>query len=95
MRFPEKSTRCIIPYMYAMDTSPESRQVLAELYRKMAPEVKFRRVFDAYETGKVLALAGLRERHPGASEKRIWHLWAKQHLGDELFKEAYGALPDG
>ncbi|MFH1716945.1 MAG: hypothetical protein ABIF19_06310, partial [Planctomycetota bacterium] len=66
------------------DTSPEAQQVLIDLYRKMPPGEKFRRVFDAYETGKLLAMAGLRQRYPGASEKKIWYLWAKQHLGDDL-----------
>ena len=66
------------------DTSPEAKQVLIDLYRKMPPGEKFRRVFDAYETGKLLAMAGLRQRYPEASEKKIWYLWAKQHLGDDL-----------
>jgi len=44
------------------DTSPEAQQVLIDLYRKMPPGEKFRRVFDAYETGKMLAMAGLRQR---------------------------------
>ncbi len=80
--------------MEKSDTSPEARQVLIDLYRKMPPEVKFRRVFEAYQTGKMLAMAGLRDLYPDASEKKIWYLWAKQHLGDELFKELYGAVPD-
>jgi hypothetical protein len=80
--------------MEKSDTSPEARQVLISLYRKMPMEVKFRRVFEAYQTGKILAMAGLRDRYPDASEKKIWYLWAKQHLGDELFKEVYGAVPD-
>ena len=76
------------------DTSPEAQQVLISLYRKMPPEVKFRRVFEAYQTGKMLAIAGLRQRHPNASEKKIWYLWAKQHLGNELFDKVYGAILD-
>lgn len=76
------------------DTSPEAQKVLIDLYRQMPAEVKFRRVFDAYQTGKLLAIAGLRDRYPNASEKKIQHLWAKQHLGEKLFKEIYGAVPD-
>lgn len=41
--------------MNTRDTSPQAQQVLLELYRKMPPEVKFRRVFEAYQTGKMLA----------------------------------------
>jgi hypothetical protein len=80
--------------MEKSDTSPDARRVLIDLYRKMPPEIKFRRVFEAYQTGKMLAMAGLKDRYPEASEKKIWYLWAKQHLGDELFKEIYGAVPD-
>lgn len=80
--------------MNKSDTSPEAQKVLIELYRKMPPEEKFRRVFDAYQTGRMLAMAGLRERYPDAGENRIWHLWAKQHLGDELYEKVYGAVPD-
>lgn len=80
--------------MNKKDTSPEAQQVLIGLYRKMPPEVKFRRVFEAYQTGKMLAMAGLRQRHPNASEKKIWYLWAKQHLGNELFNKVYGAILD-
>jgi hypothetical protein len=80
--------------MEKSDTSPEAKRVLIDLYRKMSPEVKFRRVFEAYQTGKILAMAGLRDRYPEASEKKIWYLWAKQHLGDKLFKEVYGTVHD-
>lgn len=80
--------------MNKSDTSPAARKVLIDLWRKMPPEVKFRRVFEAYEFGKMLAMAGLRDRHPDASEKRIWHLWAKQHLGGKLYEKVYGGLPD-
>ncbi len=72
------------------DTSPESLRVLTEIYRKMSPAEKLRRVFSAYETGKALAKAGLRRLHPDASEAQIWHLWARQHLGEELYRQAYG-----
>jgi len=71
------------------DTTQESLRILTEIYRKMSPEEKLRRVFSAYETGKTLAKAGLRRMHPYASETEIWHLWAKQHLGEELYRRAY------
>ena len=67
---------------------------MIDLYRKMPPAVKVRRIFSAYETGKILAMAGLRLLHPDASEKQIWYLWAKKHLGEKLFKQVYGALPN-
>ncbi len=80
--------------MNEKDTSPEAQQVLDEIYRKMLTTVKTRRIFEAYQTGKMLAMAGLRDRYPEASEKKIWYLWAKQHLGEKLFNEVYGEVPD-
>ena len=84
----------IMRNMNKKDTSPEARQVLIEMYRKMPPVVKFIRIFEAYQTGRMLAMAGLRDRYPEASEKKIWYLWAKQHLGEKLFNDVYGEVPD-
>ncbi|MDO8302199.1 MAG: hypothetical protein Q7T18_03060 [Sedimentisphaerales bacterium] len=72
------------------DTSDEAQQVVDSIYRTMTPAEKFIRVFDAYQTGKLLAMAGIRMRNPDASEKQVWWLWAKQHLGEKLFNEVYG-----
>jgi hypothetical protein len=80
--------------MNQTDTSPEAQQILLDIYRKMSPAVKVRRIFDTYQTGKMLAMAGLRQLHPNATEKQIWLLWAKRHLGEKLFNEVYGTVPD-
>ena len=78
--------------MKQKDTTDNAREVLFQSYRKMSVRVKTMRIFDTYQTGRILAMAGLRESHPDATEEQIWYLWAKRHLGDELFQEAYGAL---
>lgn len=44
------------------------------------------------DTGRQLAIAGLRMRHPDASEEELQRLWALQHLGLELFEQVYGGL---
>jgi hypothetical protein len=80
--------------MSQADTSQEARQVLFDIYRRMSPAVKVRRIFEVYQTGKMLAMAGLRELHPNATEKQIWFLWAKRHLGEKLFNEVCGNIPD-
>jgi hypothetical protein len=72
------------------DTSPEARRVQCELYRRMSPARKFELLFHTYEMGKQLALAGLRMRHPDASQEELWRLWAQQHLGRDLFEKVYG-----
>ena len=74
------------------DTTKQANQVLLGIYRGMSSSSKGDLIFDAYRTGRELAMAGLRESHPQASEEKIWHLWAKHHLGKKLFKDVYGAI---
>ena len=76
--------------MIQRDTSKEAQKVLIDIYRDMSYSDKAVRIFEAYETGKVLAMAGLRQLHPDADEKQIWRMWAKRHLGEKLFYEVYG-----
>ena len=80
--------------MNQKDTSKVAGQVLTGIYRQMPTTVKAARVFGAYRMGQLLGMAGLRLSHPNASEKQIWYLWAKQHLGEKLFSDVYGDLPD-
>lgn len=80
--------------MNEKNTTNEAQQILVNIYRQMPIAVKILRIFEAYQTGKILAMAGLRESRPQANDKQIWYLWARKHLGEELFKEVYGALPD-
>jgi hypothetical protein len=76
------------------DTTKQTNQVLLGIYRGMSSSSKGDLIFDAYRTGRELAKAGLRKSHPHASEKQIWYLWAKQHLGAKLFNEVYGDMLD-
>jgi hypothetical protein len=76
------------------DTSAEARRVVIELYRQMTPAQKMSLWVGARETGRQLGMAGLRMRHPKASEEEIWHMWARQQLGDELYEEVYGTETD-
>ena len=80
--------------MYEKDTSPEARKVLIDRYRMMPTTVKVGLIFDACQTGKMLAMAGIKRLHPNVSETEAWHLWAKGHLGEKLFKDVYGSSSD-
>jgi len=51
-------------------------------------------VLDANRTARLLALAGLRERHPGESGARLRPRLADLWLGPELAAKAYGPLSD-
>jgi hypothetical protein len=81
--------------MALSDTSAEAEQVLYRLYRNMTPGQKGQRIFSAYRMGKMLSMAGIRMAHPEATEEQVWHIWARRHLGDELYEKAYGERGDG
>jgi len=84
-----------MPYMKNSDTSAEARRVVCELYRKMTPARKFELISQAYEFGRSLAMAGIRLRHPEATDEQVRQLWARQHLGSELYEQAYGSKNNG
>lgn len=74
------------------DTSKESDDKLAELYGAMPAARKAALVFSAYRAGRKMALAGLKGRFPNATPKQLWELWARQHLGAELYRQVYGTV---
>ncbi len=74
------------------DTTPQARNVQYELYRQMSPAEKLRLVFEAYQMGRQLAIAGIKMRNPHAGDEEVWHLWARKQLGTELYDMAYGAM---
>lgn len=80
-----------IPLMKKTDTSPDARRVQIDIYRLMTPARKFELIAEAYEFGKSLAMAGIRLRYPDATEEQVREIWARQHLGDELYEQAYGS----
>lgn len=72
------------------DTPREVLEIQYELYRKMSPAKKIELVFDAIRTGQALSMAGIRMQYPQATDDEVWHIWAKRHLGEELYNKAYG-----
>ena len=76
------------------DTSPQAQRILCEIYRRMTPAEKFERIFSAYRFGRQLNMAGIRLSNPGATEEQVWHIWARRHLGDELYEKVYGSKID-
>ena len=81
--------------MRPADTSPEAWSVLTALQRKMAPAEKMPLAFEWSEIIRQFAEAGLRERNPHASEREIFLRYARQSLGEELFRKIYGnEIPD-
>ena len=76
--------------MISRDTSKEADELVTKLYCEMLPAKKWQLIGDAMCMGQKLAMAGLRQLHPQANEDEIWHLWARQHLGEKLYQAAYG-----
>jgi hypothetical protein len=73
------------------DTTSEARDVQYDLYRRMSPARKIELVFDACRTGQILSMAGIRMQYPNATEEEVWHIWAKRHLGEDLYNKVYGS----
>lgn len=77
------------------DTPPEVQRVHYEICRTLSDGRRLELAFDMCDTGRLLAIAGLRMRHPDASEDQLQRLWARQHLGPELFERVYGGSQRG
>jgi len=78
----------------AEDTRPEAEQVLIDLLRHASPQRKLAIVLSANRTARLLALTGLRERHPNESPARLQRRLADLWIGPELAAKAYGPLND-
>ena len=78
--------------MKPSDTDSQAQEVLIRLIREKSFAQKIHDVFDAYHTGQQLAMAGIRQRHPQATDQDAWNTWAKQHLGP-MFEKVYGKSP--
>ncbi len=77
----------------AQDTHPDAERVLINLLREATPARKLAVVLSANRTARLLALTGLRERHPGESPARLRRRLADLWLGPELAAKAYGPPP--
>ena len=77
--------------MRPADTSPEAWGVWMDLQRRMAPAEKMQLAFEWSEIVRQFAEAGLRERYPHAAEREILLRFARQTLGEELFRRVYGS----
>ncbi len=74
------------------DTSPEAARVQLDIYRGMSAERKLELVEDANHTARILALAGLAQRHPDDPPERLHRRLFDLVLGPELAERAYGPL---
>jgi len=79
--------------MALSDTDPEAQRIQDELIRAMPAWRKLEIMDDLYLTARHLALEGLRELYPEATEVELKRLLADLLLGPELAEKAYGPKP--
>jgi len=75
------------------DTGSEAEQVLIELLRRAPVARKLEMLGQMNAAARMLALQGLRARHPGATEAQLQRYLADLLLGPELAARAYGPRP--
>ena len=77
-----------------LDTSPEAEEILFSLLREAPAWKKWQQMAALNHSARLLALAGLRRRHPHASEEDLRRRLADMLRGPELATRVYGPLPE-
>lgn len=72
--------------MAANDTTKGAESVLADVYRRMPVEQKWRHLGDLYRTARLLHAAGVRLRDPAAMDRDIVQDWLSVTLEPELLQ---------
>ena len=73
----------------ARDTSADTEERQVAIWRRMTPEQKLEQVGQLRETVLELSLAGIRLRHPGASERECFLRLMVLTLGEGLARAVY------
>ena len=76
------------------DTAPEIERMQVELLRAMPSWRKAALVGEMWRTVRMMAMVGLRERHPQDSPAQLQRRLADLMLGPDLAERAYGPLPE-
>ena len=74
------------------DTQPEIEVLQLELLRITPAWKKLAILAQLNETGRILALSGLRQRYPQASQAELHRRLAGLLLGEDLASTVYGEL---
>ena len=73
----------------ASDTSSENQRIQVELWRRMSPLERLRAVTEISRSVQELSLAGIRLRHPDASDRECMLRLAVLKLGRRLACQVY------
>ena len=76
------------------DTSLEAEEIMLEYYRTAPAWEKLQRMNQLNRSARMLAMIGLRHRHPDAPEEELRRRLADLLLGPKLAERAYGPLPE-
>lgn len=90
----DPSGRDVRHAILSKDTTPEAEWKQIEIWRRMTPSEKLSLIDRASREIIALALAGIRRRHPGASERECLIRLAELRLGPQLVREAYPDADD-
>ena len=71
------------------DTHPKIEQMQIELIRRMPAWKKIAIVDDLNETVKQMALSGIKDRHPEATQAQLQRMLAELRLGTKLAQKVY------
>ena len=91
---PVEATYTAAVPLFSPDTRPEAVHVLVSGYRRMTPLEKLARVDDLTRTANALAEAGIRMRHPRASDEEVRLRRAALVLGRDTMLRVFGWDPD-
>ncbi len=75
------------------DTHPKMEALQIQLWREASPTRKMHMVAQLNAAVRLLAMAGLRERFPEASEAELRYRLAVLYLGEEMARKVYGEPP--
>jgi hypothetical protein len=76
------------------DTHPKMEALQIELWRRASPTRKMHMLAQLNASAHTIALAGLRSRHPQASEAELRRRLAGLLLGEDLARKVYGEVHD-
>ncbi len=76
------------------DTAPEVEDLQIQQMRDMPPWRKLQMLAELNASAHMMALAGLRRRHPQATETELRRRLADLLLGADLARQVYGELDE-
>ena len=81
------------PRPQSLDTSPAAERLQFEIWARMTSMEKFAAFLELQETAIALCEAGIRARHPHASDREVFLRRVARTLDEETMRKCYGWSP--